>query len=74
MRDGELVRDAAGWGASVKPIQSMPAPVPRNVDTTTRAMAARPIDAPLSARPADGAQDTLWADESYLHPIPRQAG
>jgi len=71
MRDGELVRDAAGWGASVKSIQNMPPPAPRNTDSTTRAIATRPADAPASARPPEGAQDSLWADESYLHPLPR---
>jgi dihydroorotase len=70
MRDGELVRDAAGWGASVKSIQNMPPPAPRNTDSTTRAIATRPADAPASARPPEGAQDSLWADESYLHPLP----
>ncbi len=71
MRDGQLVTDAAGWGTSVKPIQSMPPASPRHLDTTTRAMRSAPADAPASARPAEGAQEMLWADESYLHPLPR---
>jgi dihydroorotase len=32
MRDGRLVEDAAGWGTSVKPVQRMPAPQPRNTE------------------------------------------
>jgi dihydroorotase len=74
MRDGELIRDAAGWGVSVKSIQNMPPPAPRHLDTTTQAIRSVPAGAPLSARPADGAQDSLWADESYLEPLPPSAG
>lgn len=74
MRDGALVRDAAGWGASVKSIQAMPTPAPRHLDTTTRAIRVRPPETPASACPSEGAQDALWADESYLHPLPRSAG
>ena len=70
MRDGQLVTDAEGWGTSVKPIQNMPPASPRHVDTTTRAIRTAPLDAPPSARPNDGAQDMLWSDESYLHPLP----
>ena len=40
MRDRELVGDTRGWGRSVKSWQSMPAPAPRNVDKTMRAIAA----------------------------------
>ena len=69
MRDGELVTDAAGWGQSVKAVQKMPPAAPRNVESTTRAIRERPADTPVSARPAADAQESLWADESYLHPI-----
>ena len=70
MREGQLVTDAAGWGASVKSIQKMPPPRPRNLDTTSSAIRRAPADAPASARAAPGAQDSIWADESaYLHPL-----
>ncbi len=42
MRDGRLVADAAGWGRSVKPIQKMPTPRPRNTEHTTRAIVVKP--------------------------------
>ena len=32
MRDGRLVTDAAGWGRSVKTVQKMPTPKPRNTE------------------------------------------
>jgi dihydroorotase len=42
MRDRELVADAGGWGKSVKRIQQMPAPHPRNVEHTMAAIVRRP--------------------------------
>jgi len=40
MRDRELVADTRGWGRSVKPVQAMPAPRPRNLDKTMGAIVA----------------------------------
>jgi allantoinase len=40
MRDGKLVADAAGWGRSVKPVQKMPPPQPRNQEHYTSAIVA----------------------------------
>jgi allantoinase len=40
MRDRELLADTRGWGRSVKPVQDMPAPAPRNVDKTMAAIVA----------------------------------
>lgn len=52
MRDGALVQDAAGWGVSVKAVQKMPTPKPRNTETYTTAILTRPEGAPISARPS----------------------
>ncbi len=38
MRDRELIATTRGWGQSVKPIQAMPAPRPRNTDKTMGAI------------------------------------
>jgi dihydroorotase len=38
MRDRELVAEAGGWGKSVKRIQQMPAPTPRNIEHTMAAI------------------------------------
>ncbi len=40
MRDRELVAETRGWGRSVKSIQVMPAPAPRNTDKTMAAIVA----------------------------------
>ena len=40
MRDLELVADTRGWGRSVKSVQAMPTPKPRNVDKTMGAIIA----------------------------------
>jgi dihydroorotase len=40
MRDRELVAETRGWGRSVKAVQSMPAPAPRNTDKTMAAIVA----------------------------------
>jgi dihydroorotase len=42
MRERELVTEARGWGKSVKRIQEMPAPQPRNVEHTMAAIVRRP--------------------------------
>jgi allantoinase len=60
MRDGELVESARGWGRSVKPIQNMPTPRPRHVETTSRAIVAQGAGWPITARPAEGAQESVW--------------
>ena len=40
MRDRELVEDTSGWGRSVKAVQRMPAPAPRNIDKSMDAIVA----------------------------------
>jgi dihydroorotase len=42
MRDRDLVADARGWGQSVRRIQEMPPPRPRNLAHTTAAIVRRP--------------------------------
>jgi dihydroorotase len=42
MRDRELVAEARGWGKSVRRIQQMPTPAPRNIEHTTAAILRRP--------------------------------
>jgi dihydroorotase len=42
MRERELVAEARGWGQSVRRIQEMPTPTPRNVGYTTAAILNRP--------------------------------
>jgi len=42
MRDGKLVTDAAGWGRSVKGIQKMPTPRPRNMENYSSAILSTP--------------------------------
>ncbi len=50
MRDGRLVEEAAGWGRSVKDIQKMPPPQPRNTDRYTRAVLQTPAGLAPGAR------------------------
>jgi dihydroorotase len=38
MRDGQLVTEAKGHGLNVRRVQQMPAPTPKNTETTTRAI------------------------------------
>lgn len=58
MRDGALVADTAGWGRSVKTVQKMPTPQPRNLEHSMRAIVTAPPGVPASARPvADSAFD-----------------
>ena len=40
MRDRELVGETSGWGRSVKAVQRMPAPAPRNTDKSMEAIVA----------------------------------
>ena len=51
MRDGKLVSDALGWGRSVKSIQKMPTPKPRNTEHYSSAIIQTPAGIPLNARP-----------------------
>ncbi|KAF7598867.1 MAG: allantoinase [Candidatus Dactylopiibacterium carminicum] len=51
MREGKLVTEARGWGRSVKSIQKMPVPQPRNVPSATRNILQAPTGAPQDARP-----------------------
>lgn len=46
MRDGKLVQDAAGWGQSIKTVQRMPTPRPRNTEHRISAVLATPEGAP----------------------------
>jgi allantoinase len=51
MRDGRLVADAVGWGRSVKDIQKMPSPKPRNMAHYSSAIVEAPAGIPLNALP-----------------------
>ncbi|RYY96894.1 MAG: hypothetical protein EOO24_20550 [Comamonadaceae bacterium] len=51
MRDGKLVTDAVGWGRSVKGIQKMPTPKPRNTEHAMRAIGTAPEGIPPNAVP-----------------------
>ena len=51
MRDGKLVADAAGWGRSVKNIQKMPMPKPRNTEHYSSAILQTPQGVPINALP-----------------------
>ena len=51
MRDGKLVADAAGWGRSVKSIQKMPMPKPRNTEHYSSAILQTPQGVPINALP-----------------------
>lgn len=51
MRDGKLVADAAGWGRSVKGIQKMPTPKPRNTEHYSSAILQTPQGLPINALP-----------------------
>ena len=41
MRDRRIVGDSKGWGQSVRRIQRMPKPEPRNTDQTLAAVTGR---------------------------------
>lgn len=56
MREGKLVTDAVGWGRSVKGVQKMPAPKPRNTEHYSSAILQTPPGVPATAVPA-GAVD-----------------
>lgn len=51
MREGRLVAEAAGWGRSVKSVQKMPAPRPRNTEHYSSAILETPPGVPASAAP-----------------------
>jgi allantoinase len=51
MRDGALVSGAAGWGRSVKSVQKMPTPRPRNTEHSMSAILATPAGVPPNALP-----------------------
>jgi dihydroorotase len=51
MRDGKLVTEATGWGKSVKGIQKMPTPRPRNTDNYSSAILCTPPGVPPTAVP-----------------------
>lgn len=53
MRDGTLVREASGWGRSVKPVQRMPTPAPRHTEHYISRVLATPPGVPPTAVPRD---------------------
>jgi len=54
MQHGKLVQDAVGWGRSVKRIQAMPAPQPRNMQHYSSAIVKAPPGVRPHALPAEG--------------------
>jgi dihydroorotase len=52
MQHGKLVADAAGWGRSVKSVQKMPTPKPRNTEHYTSAILQTPVGVPVNALPS----------------------
>lgn len=53
MKDGQLVRESQGWGKSVKSVQAMPAPRPKNTETAITAVLKTPKGLTNSAVPTD---------------------
>jgi allantoinase len=53
MQHGRLVEDAAGWGRSVKGIQAMPTPQPRNMQHYSSAIVHAPAGVRPNALPAE---------------------
>jgi dihydroorotase len=53
MQHGKLVREAVGWGRSVKTIQAMPTPRPRNTQHYSSAIVTPPPGVRPHARPAE---------------------
>ncbi|MGF6575072.1 allantoinase [Paraburkholderia sp. GAS333] len=53
MRDGKLVKDAAGWGRSVKNVQAMPKATPRNTEHYMSAILKTPEGVRPTAEPVD---------------------
>ena len=51
LRDGRLVEDSIGWGRSVKTVQRMPTPQPRNTEHSSRAIVAHPAGVRPNALP-----------------------
>ncbi|SDZ24881.1 dihydroorotase [Variovorax sp. YR266] len=56
MREGKLVSDAVGWGRTVKGVQKMPTPKPRNTEHYSSAILQTPAGVPATAVPV-GAVD-----------------
>lgn len=54
MQHGKLVADAVGWGRTVKQIQAMPAPRPKNMQHYSSAIVQPPAGGRADALPADG--------------------
>jgi dihydroorotase len=52
MQHGKLVADAAGWGRSVKSVQKMQTPKPRNTEHYTSAILQTPAGVPVNALPS----------------------
>lgn len=53
MQHGRLAPDAHGWGRSVKPVQAMPAPRPRNMQHYSSAITRAPAGVRPNALPAE---------------------
>jgi allantoinase len=51
MRDGKLVSEASGWGRSVKTIQKMPTPKPKNTEHYSSAILQQPAGVSAGALP-----------------------
>ena len=70
MRDGQLVVDASGWGQSVKGVQRMPTPKPRNTEHYTSAVLKTPAGVPRTAVPTDL---SAFEGSGYVPPAPKEA-
>ena len=57
MRDGKLVSDASGWGRSVKTVQKMATPKPKNTEHYSSAILQRPVAASAGSLPTG---DVTW--------------
>ena len=54
MQHGQLVQDRLSWGRSIKPIQAMPTPQPRNMQHYSSAIVTPPPGVRPNALPAEG--------------------
>lgn len=70
MRDGQLVAEASGWGRSVKGVQRMPTPKPRNTEHYTSAVLKTPAGVPPTAVPSDL---SAFEGSGHLPPAPKEA-
>jgi allantoinase len=59
MQNGKLVANAAGWGRSVKSVQKMPTPRPRNTEHYTSAILQTPSGVSVNAVPSTDVMATL---------------